>query len=89
MVCPSLGDALQTLGCSMDSFDEVFVAGGEQIYHEAIVDYMYLCKKIYVTKFKTDHSCDQFFPFDNVKDIGLFCDPLKTRDYVGIPIYQR
>lgn len=79
-VYPSLTDALVGLGSSK-IYEEVFIAGGEQIYKEAIEKFLYLCKKAYVTKFKMDYVCDQFFPFDAIKDQPLFCDVAKSRDY--------
>jgi dihydrofolate reductase/thymidylate synthase len=79
-VYSSLIDALVGLGSSK-IYEDVFIAGGEHIYREAIERYMYLCKKIYVTRFKMDYNCDQFFPLDNVKDYPLFSDPTKSRDY--------
>ena len=81
-VCNSLLEALTTIGGNIKSYDEVFVAGGEQIYNEAVSNFMYLCKKIYVTKFKTDYDCDQFFPWNRVKDYDYFQDPQKTKDFV-------
>lgn len=81
-VYSSLGEALVGLGSNMKSFDEVFIMGGEQIYAEAIRDYMYLCKKIYVTKFKNDYDCDQFFPLDKVTHYPTFQTETKSRDYV-------
>lgn len=80
-VYPSLSDALAGIGGAINSYDDVFIAGGEQLYAEAIRDFMYLCKKIYVTKFKSDYTCDQFFPFEEVKGIRQLADPVKTRDY--------
>lgn len=80
-VYTSLSDALAGLGASINSYDDVFVAGGEQLYAEALRDYLYLCKRIYVTKFKSDYSCDQFFPFESVKNLPQFAEPVKTRDY--------
>ena len=80
-VYPSLIDALAGIGGSINSYDEVFVAGGEQIYNQAIKDFLYLCDKILVTKFKTDYTCDQFFDYDNVKNLPQAIDPVKTRDY--------
>ena len=78
----SLIEALAGLGASVNSYDNIFIAGGEQLYVEAIRDFMYLCNKILVTRFKTDYSCDQFFPYDSVKDFAQAIDPVKTRDYV-------
>lgn len=80
-IYPSLIDALAGVGANINQYDEVFIAGGEQLYTEAIKKFMYLCKKIIVTKFKTDYTCDQHFLFDNVKDFPLAVDPIKTRDY--------
>lgn len=80
-VYPSLSEALAGVGSSINSYDDVFIAGGEQIYNEAMRDFLYLCKKIYVTKFKNDYTCDQHFPYEKVKDMKQFADPVKTRDY--------
>lgn len=81
-ICNSLLEALKTVGGNIKNYDEVFIAGGEQIYNEAISNFMYLCKRIYVTKFKTDYDCDQFFPWTAVKDYPFFQDPQKTMDFV-------
>lgn len=81
-VCASLLEALATVGGSIRNYDEVFIAGGEQIYNEAVSNFMYLCDRIYVTRFKTDYGCDQFFPWDVVKDCETFKDSQKTRDYL-------
>lgn len=82
IVCSSLVEALSTIGSSIKNYDEVFIAGGEQIYIEAIRDYLYLCKRIYVTKFKTDYECDQFFPWDQIKDFGTFQDAQRTNVFI-------
>nr|QBK86422.1 MAG: bifunctional dihydrofolate reductase-thymidylate synthase [Marseillevirus LCMAC102] len=81
-VCPSLLDALATVGNGIKSYDEVFIAGGEQIYNEVINNFMYLCKKIHITRFKTDYECDQFFPWDAVRHYPTFQDIQKTRDFI-------
>lgn len=81
LVFSSVGDALAGLGSQQSSYEDVFICGGEQVYNEIIRDYMYLCKKIYVTKFKTDYNCDQFFDFNAVKDLPLFCEPAKSTHY--------
>jgi thymidylate synthase len=57
------------------------VCGGEQIYLEAVRDYLYLCNKVYVTKFKTDYTCTQHFPLETIKGLPQQSDPVKTRDY--------
>ncbi len=79
-VYPSLTDALAGIACCA-SYEDVFVAGGEQLYIEAIRDFSYLCKKIYVTRFKNDYTCDQFFPFDSVKELKQASEPTKTTNY--------
>ena len=81
-VCASLLEALTTIGGSIKNYDEIFIAGGEQIYTEAVLNFLYLCKKVYITRFKTDYNCDQFFPWDSVKDYGFFQDPQKTTSFV-------
>ena len=81
-VCESLLDALSSVGGSIKSYDEVFILGGEQIYTEAVKNFMYMCRRIYVTRLKTDYECDQFFPWDEIKDYGTFMDTQKTRDYL-------
>lgn len=81
-VYPSLTDALAGVGSFINSYEDVFITGGEQLYKEAVRDFGYLCKKIYVTKFKTDYSCDLFFPYESVKNFPIASDPVKTRDYV-------
>lgn len=78
----TLVEALAGLGNSLNSYDEIFVAGGEQIYKEVLRDFLYLCKRIYVTRFKANYNCDQFFSYDSIKDLDYASDPVKTRDYV-------
>jgi dihydrofolate reductase/thymidylate synthase len=80
-VCSSLIEALAVLGGSIKNYDEVFIIGGEQIYREAVMNFMYLCNKIYVTRFKTDYECDQFFPWESVKNFGYFQDVQKTKEF--------
>jgi dihydrofolate reductase/thymidylate synthase len=80
-ICSSLIEALSILGGSIKNYDEIFIAGGEQIYKEALISFLYLCKKIYITKFKTDYECDQFFPLEKVKDFDMFQNVYKTKEY--------
>lgn len=80
-IYPSLLDALAGVGASITQYEEVFIVGGEQLYNESIRKFLYLCRKIIVTKFKTDYSCDQHFLFDEIKAFDLAADPVKTRDY--------
>jgi len=81
IIYSSFLEALEGIGNQPKAYDDVFVMGGEQIFHTAICDFGYLCKKVYVTKFKADFDCDQFFPWDAVKEWKLFCDIYKTRDF--------
>lgn len=74
-------EALEGIGNQPKAYDDVFVMGGEQLFHTALNDFGYLCKKVYVTKFKADYDCDQYFPWDTVKDWTLHCDVFKTRDF--------
>lgn len=83
-VCPSLLDALILLGGTRKSYDDVIIAGGEQLYHEALDKFMYLCKRVYITRFKTDYNCNQFFPADKVAGYGYFNDEQKTRDFTRL-----
>ena len=81
-VCSSLLDALTTIGGTISKYDDIFIIGGEHLFNEAISNFMYLCKRVYVTKFKANYDCDQFFPWDAVKDFPPFQKPQKTRDYM-------
>ncbi len=80
-IAKSFKDALQMIG-SVDNYEDVFVMGGEQVYNEAIADYLYLCKRIYVTKFKKNYMCDQFFPFDVVSKFKTEKEPANTSTYI-------
>ena len=80
-VCNSLIDALFTASTNKN-YEEVFIIGGEKIYNECIRNFMYLCKKIYVTRFKMNYECDQFFPWDSVKNYNYFQEEQRSRDYV-------
>jgi dihydrofolate reductase/thymidylate synthase len=82
LVYASLIEALAGLGTSLKNCEDVFILGGEQLFQEAIRDFLYLCKRIVVTRFKNDYSCDQFFPFDKVRDLPSDQDPTRTREYV-------
>ena len=78
-VYPSLIDALS--GVCQGAYEEVFIAGGESIYNEVVRNYLYLCKRVYITKFKNEYSCDQFFPTDSIKEFPLLQEPTKTKDF--------
>lgn len=81
MVYSSIADALKGIGQTEKLYDEIFIAGGEGIYNEIVRDWMYLCKKIYVTHFKLDYKCDKFFPVDTVKGMCTVLNETKTRDF--------
>lgn len=79
-VADSLTEALKFAGGYGD-VDEVFVAGGERVYNEAIARFLYRCKRMYITKFKTNYECDQFFDWDSVKNFPEFQNHVSTRDF--------
>lgn len=81
IVYPSLKEALAGLGSSQAQSEEYYVIGGEMIYNEAVNNFMYLCDKVIVTRFKENFNCDQFFPYDQIKDFPTASDPTRTRDY--------
>lgn len=81
IVYPSLKEALAGLGSSSVQSDEYWIIGGEMIYNEAVNDFLYLCDKIVVSRFKENYNCDQFFPFDAIKDFKAAHDPTRLRDY--------
>ena len=81
VVYPTLLDALSGLGSFTDKYDEIFICGGEMVYNECVRDYMYLCNRIIVTKFKLDYKCDQFFPFDQVSKYKYCQEPTKCKDH--------
>jgi thymidylate synthase len=80
-IYPSFSDVLSGLGTTLSGIKDIFVCGGEQVYEEAVQDYLYLCDKIIVTKFKTDYECDQFFPFDRIKNLEQYQNPTMSKDY--------
>jgi thymidylate synthase len=67
IIFPSLLECFKSLG-KMDNYEDIFVIGGEQIYNEIINDYLYLCEKIYVTKFKESYDCDKKFPISKIEN---------------------
>ena len=78
LIFGSLVEALAGLGQQQSAYEDVFICGGEQVYNEVLRDYLYLCKRIYVTKFKNDYACDQFFNFEAIKDLPQAQEPTKT-----------
>lgn len=81
MICNSFIQALSLLGNSSKGYDEILVIGGERIFETAISSYLYLCDKIYITKFKINFDCDQFFPWDSISSLPIGKNIVKTRDY--------
>ena len=63
----SIPELLSDLAIARNRYDHVFVIGGESIYTQFLSKYLYLCDKIYVTKFRENYQCDKFFPWDRVK----------------------
>ena len=72
---PSIPALLTNLGATHKRYDHIYVIGGESVYQQFIRDYLYLCDKIYVTKFRDNYDCDQFFPWDSVKEFRNILEP--------------
>jgi dihydrofolate reductase / thymidylate synthase len=75
IVRPDLASALEY--CAMDvSIGEVFIGGGEQVYELCLEKYMYLCDKIYITRFPENYDCDQHFslPLDILSKVESDAD---------------
>ena len=77
----TLLDCLNGIGQKHVVYDDVFIIGGEILYKETVDDYMHLCDRVYVTKFKTNYECDKFFPFDKVKHFPQVKAATNTVDY--------
>lgn len=80
-VAESLTSALHIAGTAIKSYDEIFVIGGEQVFIEAMTRYLYLCKKVYITKLKGDHDCDAFFPVHSLEGLKKFKDAQLTNSF--------
>lgn len=83
-VFKSLRDALQS--SSNFLFKDIYVIGGEMLYKEAMENYLYLCKNIYITSVKGDYNCDRFFPNyehikNTLKDTKILSDNCVVRKY--------
>lgn len=61
LIYPSLIEALIQL--SNPEFDDIFIAGGERLYTEALTKYGYLCNKVYVSRVHGEFECDRHFPY--------------------------
>jgi thymidylate synthase len=82
LVYPTLLEALAGAAGPPARFEEIFIAGGEMLYDEAVRRLLYLCNKIYVTTYRSDYQCDQFFPIDLIKDFPLEHQPFITLRYI-------
>jgi len=80
-IFPSFLESLENIGSTIKNFEEVFVIGGESIYNEVIKNYLYLIDHIYITKFKYNYDCDQFFPYDEISHFKLHNNPMKYSEY--------
>lgn len=47
-----------------ERFDEIWICGGQRVYDEVWIKYLYLCKSIFITKLKAEYDCDKFFHCD-------------------------
>lgn len=81
-ICESILDALVQTGSKVYQYENVFILGGEMVYATVLKSYLYLCKSIYVTKFRMNYECDQHFDYDMVKDFHQFSPPQNTQDYI-------
>ena len=77
----SIPELLTDLGISRKRYDHVFVIGGESVYKQFLSKYLYLCDKIYVTKFRDNYQCDKFFSWDEVKKFRPIHSPSIFHSY--------
>ena len=79
----SIPELLQSLGSARKRYDTVFVIGGEEIYRQFLQNYLYLCDKIYWTRFREDYECDRFFPADEhqLSELPVFKPPTVFHTY--------
>jgi thymidylate synthase len=80
-VCESVMDALTLTGNKVNSYDNIFIAGGETLFNSITKSYMYLCDKIYVTRYKMNYQCDKFFDVDVFANLPLFQPTQLTHDF--------
>ena len=71
-IFPDLLTALIYLGTC--SYHEIYICGGERLYHESLYTFGYLCDKVYLTRVHDNYDCDRFFPFEFLKT-----QPSKTK----------
>ncbi len=82
LICTSFEEALISIGHRPSQYNEIFIIGGEQIYNLVVDKYLYLCDKIYITKFKSTFNCDKFFPLERVSNLPRIKNDEKTMDYI-------
>lgn len=80
-ICESVLDALTLTGNKVNSYEDIFIAGGEKLFSSITKNYMYLCDRVYVTKYKMNFQCDQFFDFGLVSSFPLVSPVQITHDY--------
>lgn len=83
----SLKKALEV--ASTHKYEKTFIIGGESVYNQAMNNYLYLCDSVYLTKFKIDYSCDQFFPTELVSGKYPLNGHLVTSEYTFYNIDTR
>jgi dihydrofolate reductase/thymidylate synthase len=79
-VYPSILEALKGLG-NQNGYDEIFIMGGGRIYDDILENYLYLCDKIYLTKFKASYQCDMAIDNQKIESLPLALDVVKSNDY--------
>lgn len=80
LVYSSLLEALKGLG-NQNNYEEIFIMGGGLIYEQVLEHYLYLCDKIYMTKFKAAYQCDRFIDLTKIERFPFSSDPVKSTDY--------
>ena len=76
----SLEEALTALSTS-EKIDQIFVAGGAQLYQEAILNPE--LERIYLTRIEADYECDVFFP-DEIPDDFEIISATETLESDGL-----
>jgi len=74
----SLEDALDHAEQIQDRINDVFVAGGAQIYAQAIDRTE--CHSVYLTRIDQDFNCDVFFPQEKLKDYRQTVEGLPQKE---------
>lgn len=80
-VCESVMDALTLTGNKVNSYEDIFICGGEKLFSSITRHYMYLCDRVYATRYKMNFECDKFFDLDTITSLPLFQPTQLTHDF--------